>query len=355
VTIEARFHIQRGAFSLKVDLNLPASGVIALFGPSGCGKTTLLRAIAGLEHHPGGYLMVGDSTWQDKDLFIPPHRRPIGYVFQEASLFPHLTVRGNLDYGMRRVPESERSLSLDRAIALLGIEPILDRRPDSLSGGERQRVAIARALAVSPRLLLMDEPLASLDLQRKREILPYIESLRRELNIPVIYVSHLPDEVARLADHMVLLEEGRVTASGTVRDLLTRLDLPLAHGPDAESMVEAAVSGHDEEFELTYLDFSGGRITVTRQDFPVGRKVRLQIAARDVSLTLARQVDTSILNVLPATVEAISPEGTAQVTVRLLVGDAPLLARVTRKSATRLGIKSGAKVYAQIKTVALLS
>ncbi|MGA7305105.1 MAG: molybdenum ABC transporter ATP-binding protein, partial [Rhodothermales bacterium] len=266
-----------------------------------------------------------------------------------------LSVRGNLDYGKKRVPDSERLLPLDQAIALLGIEPLLERKPNSLSGGERQRVAIARALAVSPRLLLMDEPLASLDLQRKQEILPYIESLRRELEIPVMYVSHLPDEVARLADHMVLLEAGRVRASGSVQELLTRLDLPLAHGLDAESMVEATVSGHDEEFQLTYLDFSGGRITVTRRHLPVGRSVRLQIAARDVSLTLARQTDTSILNVFAATVEAMSPEGGAQVTVRLKAGDVSLLARVTRKSATHLGIKPGSDVYAQVKSVALLA
>lgn len=355
MTIEARFHIERDAFDMDVDLSVPAHGVTALFGPSGCGKTTLLRAIAGLERHGGGFLKVGNSIWQDRDVFLPPHRRPIGYVFQEASLFPHLSVRGNLDYGKKRVPDSERLLPLDQAIALLGIEPLLERKPNSLSGGERQRVAIARALAVSPRLLLMDEPLASLDLQRKQEILPYIESLRRELEIPVIYVSHLPDEVARLADHMVLLEAGRVRASGSVQELLTRLDLPLAHGLDAESMVEATVSGHDEEFQLTYLDFSGGRVTVARRDIPVGRSVRLQIAARDVSLTLARQTDTSILNVFAATVEAMSPEGGAQVTVRLKAGDVSLLARVTRKSATHLGIKPGSDVYAQVKSVALLA
>ncbi|MGA7303844.1 MAG: molybdenum ABC transporter ATP-binding protein, partial [Rhodothermales bacterium] len=219
MTIDARFHIERDAFDMDVDLSVPAYGVTALFGPSGCGKTTLLRAIAGLERHSGGFLKVGDSIWQDQDVFLPPHRRPIGYVFQEASLFPHLSVRGNLDYGKKRVPDSERLLPLDQAVALLGIEPLLERKPNSLSGGERQRVAIARALAVSPRLLLMDEPLASLDLQRKQEILPYIESLRRELEIPVIYVSHLPDEVARLADHMVLLEAGRVRASGSVQEL----------------------------------------------------------------------------------------------------------------------------------------
>jgi len=354
MTIEARFHIRRGEFTLHVDLTVPGDGVIALFGPSGSGKTTLLRAIAGLERHRDGYLRVGDSTWQDKDLFVAPHRRPIGYVFQEASLFPHLTVQGNLDYGRKRVPEAERSVSLDLAVDLLEIGGLLRRRPEQLSGGERQRVAIARALTVSPRLLLMDEPLASLDLKRKREILPYLESLRRELDIPVIYVSHLPDELARIADHMVILQAGVVTATGPVRELLTRLDLPLAHEPEAESIVDATVFGHDEEFHLTYLDFSGGRFTVAGRDLEVGRTIRLQIAARDVSVTLTPRNDTSILNIFPATVEQISHEGESQVTIRLTVGNVPLLARVTRKSAAHLGLKPGLPVYAQIKSVALI-
>ncbi|HLE56474.1 MAG TPA: molybdenum ABC transporter ATP-binding protein [Rhodothermia bacterium] len=354
MTIEARFHIRRGEFALDVDLTVPGDGVIALYGPSGSGKTTLLRAIAGLERHRGGYLRVGDATWQDRDLFVPPHRRPIGYVFQEASLFPHLTVQGNLDYGRKRVPESDRSVSIDQAVALLDIGHLLRRKPDELSGGERQRVAIARALAVSPRLLVMDEPLASLDLKRKREILPYIESLRRELDIPVIYVSHLPDELARVADHMVILQAGAVTATGPIGELLTRLDLPLAHEPEAESIVAATVSDHDEEFHLTYLDFSGGRFTVARHDLPLGRKVRLQIAARDVSVTLTPRDDTSVLNIFPATVEQISHEGESQVTIRLMAGNVPLLARVTRKSAAHLGLKPGLSVYAQIKSVAII-
>jgi len=354
MTIEARFHIRRADFSLDVDLKVPANGIIALFGPSGAGKTTLLRAIAGLERHPGGFLKVGDTTWQDDRLFVPSHRRPVGYVFQEASLFPHLTVTGNLDYGRKRVPESERTVSVDRAVSLLGIGGLLDRKPDQLSGGERQRVAIARALAVSPKLLLMDEPLASLDLPRKREILPYIESLRRELDIPVIYVSHLPDELARVADHMVILQAGTVAASGPIQELLTRLDLPLAHEPDAETIVEAVVSGRDEEFHLTYLDFSGGRFTVAGRDLAVGCAVRLQIAARDVSLTLTPQTDTSILNIFPGIVDQISHEGESQVTARLIVGDTPLLARVTRKSAVHLRLEPGSAVWAQVKSVALI-
>ncbi len=355
MTIEARFRIDRGDFSLDVDLSVPAQGVTSLFGPSGCGKTTLLRAIAGLEHYRGGFLKVGDMTWQEANRFVPPHRRPLGYVFQEASLFAHLTVRRNLEYGVKRVPRAARKVSLEQAIELLGIKHLLERKPDRLSGGERQRVAIARALAVSPRLLLMDEPLAALDLNRKQEILPYIESLHQRLDIPVIYVSHSPDEVARVADHLVLLEAGRVKASGAISDMLTRLDLPLAHGSDAEALIEAAVAGHDENYHLTHLDFAGGRFTVIRKELPVGSAVRLRVAARDVSLTLEPQSGTSILNIFPATVDEVIPEGNAQMTVRLMVGGVPMLARVTRKSASVLDLKPGKLVYAQAKSVALLS
>jgi molybdate transport system ATP-binding protein len=355
MTLEARLRIPRRDFVLDVELAVPSRGVTAVFGPSGCGKTTLLRAIAGLEHGRHGFLRVGSMVWQDGERFVPTHRRPLGYVFQEASLFPHLNVRRNLEYGLRRVPARERKVSLDRAIGLLGIGPLLGRAAHQLSGGERQRVAIARALAVSPRVLLMDEPLSALDLARKREIMPYLESLHDELEIPVIYVSHSPDEVARLADHVVLLEAGRIRASGTTARMLTRLDLPLAHGDDAEALVQATVAGHDEAFDLTHLDFAGGRFTVPGRALPVGRAVRLRVAARDVSVTLAHQSATSILNIFPARVEEITAEGGAQVMVRLTAGGVPLLSRVTRRSAATLDLKPGRSVYAQVKSVALLA
>ncbi len=355
MTVEARFHIERGDFTLDIALSVPARGITALFGPSGSGKTTLLRAIAGLERHRNGFLKVGDMTWQEAGCFVPPHRRPIGYVFQEASLFAHLSVRRNLEFGVKRVPEAERKGSLAQAIELLGIGHLLERKPDTLSGGERQRVAIARALAVSPRLLLMDEPLAGLDVARKQEILPFIETLHDELDIPVIYVSHSPGEVARLADRLVLLDAGRVLATGPVHEMFTRLDLPLAHGRDAVALVEATVAGHDDEYDLTYMDFSGGRFTMTRRALPVGTAVRLRVAARDISLTLAPQTGTSILNIFPAVVEEVIQEGKAQVTVKLMVGNVRMLARLTRKSASVLCLKPGQPVYAQAKSVALLS
>ncbi len=355
MTIEARFRIRRGDFTLEVDLTIPPRGVTAFFGPSGCGKTTLLRAMAGLEREGEGRLSVNGEVWQDERRFLPPHKRPLGYVFQEPSLFSHLTVRGNLQYGRNRLPEAERRISLEQAVALLGIGDLLDRRPHQLSGGEQQRVAIARALAVSPSLLLLDEPLAALDHARKQEILPYLESLHRELAIPVLYVSHSRDEVARLADHLVLMEKGRVQATGEVGELFSRLDLPLARGPETESVVETVIAGHDERFELTFLAFPGGRFTVPRDPRPKGTPVRLQVKANDVSITLERQEGTSILNIFPAVVDELAEEGGARVTVRLMVGPVPVLSRITRKSAAELRLEPGKRVYAQVKGVALLS
>ncbi len=355
MTIEAHFHIDRGDFSLDVDLAIPARGVTALFGPSGCGKTTLLRAIAGLEQNRHGYLKVGGEVWQDNRRFLPPHKRSLGYVFQEPSLFGHLNVRRNLEYGLRRLRGTVRRVSLDQAISLLGIERLLDRRPHQLSGGEQQRVAIARALAISPAMLLLDEPLAALDMARKKDLLPYLESLHRELDIPVLYVSHSQREVACLADHLVLLENGRVKATGAVGELFSRLDLALSHRTDAETVIETVVAGHDETFMLTGLDCPAGRFSVDMQHhLPPGASVRLQVLAKDVSLTLDRPSHTSILNIFPATVDTMIDEGAAQTTVRLMANTVPLLARITRKSATELELHPGKPVYAQVKSIALL-
>lgn len=355
MTIEARFQIQHQDFALDVDLKFPSTGITAIFGHSGCGKTTLLRAIAGLERSQQGFLKVGDQVWQDGNYFVPPEKRSVGYVFQEASLFSHLNVKKNLEYGLKRVPENESKISLEQAIELLDIHHLLNRHSTQLSGGERQRVAIARALATSPGILLMDEPLSALDLIRKQEIMPYLESLHDELKIPVLYVSHSTGEVARLADHIVLLENGHVSGSGHIDEMLTRLDLPLAHGDKAATLIHAKVAGHDDEFNLTYLSFPGGQFSVAHKDLPVNHAVRLRVIARDVSLTLEPQSHTSILNIFPATVEAMTDEGVAQVMVRLLIEGIPMLSRITRKSASLLGLHPGKTVYAQVKTVALLS
>jgi molybdate transport system ATP-binding protein len=356
VTIEARFHLDRGGFTLDAELTVPASGVTAIFGPSGCGKTTLLRAIAGLERAAIGFLKVGEEHWQSGTTLLPCHRRPLGYVFQEVGLFTHLTVRRNLEYGFKRVTDGVRRVAFDEAVALLGVAPLLDRRPPGLSGGERQRVAIARALLTSPRLLLMDEPLAALDRQSKDEILPFLDRLHEELAIPVLYVSHSPDEVARLADHLVLMRDGRVVAAGAIAEMMTRVDLPLAHGNDAEAVIEATVVDHDDLYHLTYLTFPGGRFTVNRKDLPVGRQVRLRVQARDVSLSLAyHPTGTSILNIFPTRVEEIVDENPSQVTIRLTAGGVPMLSRITRKSAAALGLGPGTEIYAQVKSVALLA
>ena len=354
MSIEARFRVERGEFSLDVDLSLPEEGITAVFGPSGCGKTTLLRAMAGLERGSAGHMWIGNECWQDGTRFLPTHKRRLGYVFQEPSLFPHLTVARNLNYGLRRARGDEGAIAFDQAIELLGIAHLLDRRPHQLSGGEQQRVAIARALTADPSILLLDEPLAAVDQDRKQEILPYLERLHRELSIPVIYVSHARDEVARLADYMVMLEQGRVRAVGEATELFSRLDLPLAHGPDTETVIDATVAGHDPEFGLTWLDTAAGRFVAVRQDLTQGSPVRLQVLARDVSLALGRPAATSILNSFSATVDAMVDEGSAQTTVRLRVGAVPLLARITRKSAVDLGLQAGSNVYAQVKSVALL-
>jgi len=353
--IRARFKLDYARFSLDVDLHLPGRGVTALFGHSGSGKTTLLRAIAGLEKVPGNFLEVNGTVWQDATTFLPVHKRPLGYVFQEASLFPHLSIRRNLEYGMRRVAAESRQVSLDQAVALLGIAPLLDRMPDKLSGGEKQRVAIARALATSPRILLMDEPLAALDLKRKQEILPFLERLHDELDIPVLYVSHAPDEVARLADHLVVLEEGRALASGPLVETLARIDLPIRLGEDAGVVLEGKVAELDAQWHLARVDFAGGSLWVRDSGVPVGQHVRVRILARDISIALAAQSDSSIQNVLPATIEQLTDEThPALALVRLNVGGVPLVARITRRSAARLALCPGLKVWAQIKAVALV-
>ena len=352
--IDARFRLDWPGFILDVDLSLPGRGVTALFGHSGSGKTTLLRCIAGLERAREGRLTVNGEVWQDERHWLPTHKRPIGYVFQEASLFPHLSVLGNLRYGMKRMFDPQR-VSLDHAIELLGIGHLLDRKPDRLSGGERQRVGIARALAVSPRLLLMDEPLAALDLKRKQEILPYLERLHDELDIPVLYVSHSPDEVARLADHIVAMEDGKVLADGPLGDTLARLDLPIRLGEDAGVVIEAMVAERDANWHLIRVDFAGGHLWVRDNDMPLGHHARVRILARDVSLSHDKGEDTSILNALPARVTAIADDShPALALVRLDIGDTPLIARLTKRSANHLTLRPGMEVWAHIKAVALI-
>jgi molybdate transport system ATP-binding protein len=355
--------LQRAGFLLDVDLRLPARGVSVLFGPSGSGKTTCLRVLAGLEPQATGVVRVGDELWQDsaQRILRPVHRRALGYVFQEASLFEHLSVQGNLVFGFQRTPAAERRHGWDHGLELLGINHLLQRMPHELSGGERQRVAIARALATSPRVLLMDEPLASLDTARKAEILPWLEQLHERLDIPVVYVTHSPDEMARLGDHLVLLEAGRVRAQGPVMELMTRLDLPLAHGDAAASLIDARAVGFSPADSLSVLEFDGGRLLLPQARAnppPPQTPVRIRIQARDVSLSLQMPEQTSVLNILPATVVVVVDDTPGQVLVGLRLGEGAravrLLSRISQLSARRLGIAPGVAVFAQIKGVAMV-
>lgn len=358
--ILARLSLERDDFTLDVDLRLPGRGVSALFGHSGSGKTSCLRCLAGLERARSAYIEVNGEVWEDsaKGYFLAPHRRPVGYVFQEASLFTHLSVRDNLEFGWRRIAPGERKVSLEQACQLLGIGHLLKRRPGTLSGGEAQRVGIARALLSSPRLLLMDEPLAALDGPRKREILPYLERLHDELDIPLIYVSHAQDEVARLADHLVLLEQGKAMASGPIGQTLARLDLSMAQGDDAGVVLEGVVIGHDPHYHLFELRLPGSDsppLRVAHPSLVVGSSHRLQVQARDVSLALNADSGSSILNRLPVRVrEYREADNPAHLLVSLDATGAPLLARITRYSADQLGLHPGQLLWAQIKAVALL-
>ncbi len=355
MTLALQLSLPRAGFRLEVACELPARGITGLFGRSGSGKTTLLRCIAGLEPAVRGQIEFNGEPWQDAQRFVPAHRRAVGYVFQESSLFPHLDVRANLEYGLQRVPPAQRRLDLEEAVRQLDLASLLRHRPAQLSGGERQRVAIARALLSSPRLLLLDEPLSSLDPRSRAEILPHLERLRDVASIPVIYVSHVLGEIMRLADELVLLEAGRVRAVGPLQQLLTRSDLPLAQFTDSGSVFDAVIEEHDPTYQLSYVRISAGRLAVALKQAPIGQHVRVRIDARDVSLALKPPELTSILNVLPATVRELAGDGDpAQTLVRLELGTEPLLARITRRSAVQLGLTPGMRLHAQIKSVALM-
>ena len=359
-TIHVQARVDHGAFVLDVSVRLPARGVTAVFGPSGCGETTLLRAVAGLERPAPGHVAVGNDVWQDdaQGIWRPTHRRELGMVFQDAALFEHLSVQANLDFGRKRVPARQHRIALAQAIALLGIGHLLARSPRQLSGGERQRVAIARALATSPRVLLMDEPLASLDAARKAELLPWFERLTRELDIPVLYVTHALDEVARLADHLLLLHDGAVRGQGAASALLSDLGIAQHHGDNAGAILEGQVTQLDASDGLMTIAFAGGQLScvphASRYRHAEGAPLRLRILARDVSLALTRASDTSILNILPVTVRDTVDDGPAQLLVAVDAGGQRLLARVTRRSARALQITAGQALYAQIKSVAIL-
>lgn len=343
-----------GAFRLEVDVAVPMHGITALFGPSGCGKTSILRSVAGLNRMPGR-IAIGTETWQDETRFVPTHERALGYVFQEASLFAHLSVRQNLTYGERRARGREKHVRFDEVVDLLGISHLIDRSPANLSGGERQRVSIGRALLSQPRLLLMDEPLSALDRMAKDEILPYFEALHANLKIPILLVSHDIAEVERLADHLVLLREGRLVAAGPLNDVLSAPDSPLAARRDFASILPARVKRHEGD-GIMALDVGGREMLVVSQDVQAGETVRVRIAASDVSIARQQADATSMLNILPARIMGIDALNDAEASVRLDIGadrETPIRARITRRSLEALRLSEGETVFAQIKSVSL--
>ncbi len=352
--IIARCRVNWPGFTLDVDLTLPGAGVTAIFGRSGSGKTTLLRVIAGLERAHTGHVSFNGEVWQDADRFLPVHKRPLGYVFQEASLFPHLSAGKNLRFGLKR-SKTEGAVNLDHVIGLLGIEHLLERKADYLSGGERQRVAIARALAVSPRILLMDEPLSALDSERKQEILPYLERLRDELHIPILYVSHSPAEVSRLADHLVVLDSGRVTAQGPLVETLAGIDFPLCSGKDRAVVLDGVVAERDEAWHLMRVEFPGGTLWSRDRGILPGRRVRLLVPSSGVSISLERHNDSSILNSLPGRVDTvIESDHPGLALVQLRIGQSKLLARATNRSLAALSLQPGQSVWVHVKSASVM-
>lgn len=353
--LEVDFQHRLGAFELDIHFRA-GGGLTALFGRSGAGKTSVVNAIAGLICPDKGRIVVDRSVLIDTErrIHTPLHKRQVGYVFQEGRLFPHLTVRQNLLFGRWFASRRESSVRFGDVIDLLGIGSLLDRRPSRLSGGEKQRVAIGRALLVQPRLLLMDEPLASLDARRRDEILPYIERLRDQANVPIVYVSHTVPEVIRLASTIVLLSNGRVRAVGTVQEVMGRAELyPMAGRFEAGAVLTARVARHDERWQLTELTGGFGKLTVPRLDAPLGTVLRVRIRSRDVILAAAPPQGISALNVLAGRVEALVPIEDAALEVQLRVGDERLLARITRRSAAALGLEPGRQIFALIKTIAI--
>ena len=356
--VEGRFRGKVGALDLDFAIDAPAQGITAIFGPSGCGKTTTLRCAAGLRHMNGNFSVAGD-VWQDDaaGVFRRPHERSVGYVFQEPSLFPHLSVRGNLLYGWKRSGRKGHRaiLEFEEVVDLMGLNTLLERDPSNLSGGERQRVAVGRALLAQPKLLLMDEPLAGLDARAREEILPYVEMLHRSLSVPVLYVSHDLREVARLADSMIVMEDGRSVGHGPVAEVLERLDLDRSEDDsEAGVVLDVTVAGHDDELHLTRLDHHGKQIVVPRAALQVGDVARLRVRARDVALATKKPASLSFRNILRGrVVETVEHRRSAFADVLVDVGGGRLRARITRDAMNELELGRGRLVYALVKGISL--
>lgn len=359
MSLHARLRLPRKDFVLDVQFDLQPDRICALFGPSGCGKTSILRALAGLEPAASGRIQVNSVLWQDEREFLPPHRRALGYVFQEASLLPHLNVQQNLAYGWRRIAPAQRR-NMTAVIDLLGLGHLLTRAPQQLSGGEQQRVAIARALLTNPQCLLLDEALSSLDSTSKQEILPYLKQVQQHTQMPLLYVTHAMDEVMQLADEIILLEHGKIRTHEALATALTRFDLPFAHQADAESLIPATVRDSDAAFHLVHLDSAFGALSMVHAPLAVGQQVQLRIRARDVSIARHAASESSILNIFPVEIRQINLAQPGLALISLAAQSVPplsaqtLLARITARSAQQLDLRSGEQVYAQIKGVALV-
>ncbi|MGE4123721.1 MAG: molybdenum ABC transporter ATP-binding protein [Pusillimonas sp.] len=356
-TLDIALTLPRASFTLDVDLHLPGSGITVLFGASGSGKTSVLRCVAGLEHPSSATIIINGETWQDDNhrINIPTWRRPLGYVFQEASLFNHLNVKDNLEYGIKRRPAKNAHKVLSDAIDLLGIGHLLARRPEGLSGGERQRVAIARALATQPRLLLLDEPLASLDPSRREEVMPWLEKLHDEFNVPMLYVTHAVHELQRLADHVVVLQQGRVKAHGPIHEVLTAMDPPLLTGEDTGMVLTGRVAQFDTQWGMAEIVVGTTIFQIPHTSLRENQTVRLLVLARDISIATLKPENTSIQNLIPCHIETVLPDAhPAQVLVKLTHNETTLVARITRRAHDALGLTPGQAVWAQVKSVALV-
>ncbi len=356
-TLNASFHSTTRDFSLGIEFSMPLKGITALFGASGSGKTSILRAIAGLDHL-SGRLTIQDKVWQDDTagIFVPPHKRAIGYVFQEASLFPHLTVEDNLIYGNKRAaPPSRGGLDKADVIDLMNIGKLLGRSPATLSGGERQRVAIGRALMRHPQILLMDEPVSALDQASRERLLSCLDDLHRNLSLPILYVSHDTSEVARLADHMILISDGKKVAEGPAKDVFERLDIEPPDGSfQASALLEAKVEQHDAETHITYLRIGDHRISTPRIAPLPGSNVMLRVRARDVAIATHRPEGISIRNILGGTISEIRRDSTSpHVDLLVDIGGAHIRAQVTQRACKELGLKGGLPVFALIKSMSL--
>lgn len=344
----------RKNFSLNINAEIANQGITAVYGSSGSGKTTLLRSIAGLEKNVTGRIFFNDEIWLNENKKLAVEKRRVGFVFQHACLFPHLNVRQNINFGLHRSASKNQNYSFDEITEILGLTSLLDQNSQSLSGGEKQRVAIARAILSHPRILLMDEPLGSLDNKRKQDILPYLEKIHQELGLPILYVSHSEDEIAQLADHVIVMSAGKITEQGKLHDILNDLNSPFAQLDNCFSVIDCKIKSIQQEFKLAHAQFEEFELRLPSQQLKLEQNIRVRVLAKDVSLSLELSKNSSILNSLKAKICEIKSDSNAQCLIRLSVGNTYLISRISDYSKQKLNLAIGMKVYAQIKAVALI-